>query len=234
MGFIDQLISFDKSLFLFLNGSDSLFFDGLFMKITKVTTWVPFFLCMLYVVIKNNNARRCLILLGLTVLLVVATDQFSSGLCKPFFHRLRPSHDPSMENLVDLVNGHKSGLYSFISGHATNTFALAVYFSLIFRNKWSTVILFSWALLASYSRIYLGLHYPGDIIAGATSGSLIGLLFYYIYQLSVKKFAVYRANYSSLYTSSGYLKNDLYVLHYVFFLIIVGVVFSGIYFAYQH
>ena len=234
MGFIDQLISFDKSLFLFLNGSDSLFFDGLFMKITRVTTWVPFFLCMLYVVIKNNNVRRCLILLGLTALLVIATDQFSSGLCKPFFHRLRPSHNPSMIGVVDLVNNYRSDLYSFISGHATNTFAIAVYFSLIFRNKWTTVVLFSWAVLSAYSRIYLGLHYPADIFAGAVSGSLIGLLFYYIYQLSVKKFAVYRGNSSSLYTSSGYLKKDFNVLHYVFLFIILFTIVSGIYFAYQH
>ena len=160
MSFIDQLISFDRSLFLFLNGSDSAFLDGIFLSITKISTWIPLFLCMLYVVIKNNNARRCLILLGLTALLVAATDQFSSGLCKPFFHRLRPSHNPSMENLVDLVNGYRSGLYSFISGHATNTFAIAVYFSLIFRNRRTAVVLFLWAILSSYSRIYLGLHYP--------------------------------------------------------------------------
>ena len=234
MSLIDQLISFDRSIFLFLNGSDSTFLDGIFLSVTKTSTWIPLFLCMLYIVIKNNNARRCLILLGLTVLLIVATDQFSSGLCKPFFHRLRPSHDPSMENLVDLVNGHKSGLYSFISGHATNTFAIAVYFSLIFRNKMTTVVLFSWALLASYSRIYLGLHYPGDIIAGAISGSLIGYIFYNLFIFIIKKNTSHRVTASSLFTSTGYLKKDLYVLHYVFFLIIIYVVFSGIYFAYQH
>lgn len=234
MSFIDQLISFDRSIFLFLNGSDSTFLDGIFLSITKTSTWMPFFLCMLYIVIKNNNARRCLILLGLTVLLVVATDQFSSGLCKPFFHRLRPSHDPSMENLVDLVNGHKSGLYSFISGHATNTFAIAVYFSLIFRNKMTTAVLFSWAFLASYSRIYLGLHYPGDIIAGAISGSLIGLIFYYIFNLFVKRYTSHRVNSSSLFTSTGYLKKDFFVLHVIFLITLLFFLFAGGYFAYQH
>ena len=171
---------------------------------------------MLYVVLKNNNARRYLILLGLTFLLVVVSDRFSSGLCKPFFHRLRPSHDPSMEGLVDLVNNYRSGMYSFISGHATNTFAIAIYFSLIFRNRLTTVVMFSWALLSSYSRIYLGLHYPGDILAGAVSGSLIGTGFYYIYQSLTRRFTVFRENCTSLFTSTGYMVKDLHILQAVF------------------
>ena len=234
MSFIDHLISFDRSLFFFLNGSDSTFLDGIFLSITKVSTWIPLFLCMLYVVVKNNNARRCLILLGLTVLLVVATDQFSSGLCKPFFHRLRPSHNPAMVNLVDLVNGYRSGLYSFISGHATNTFAIAVYFSLIFREKKTTVVLFSWALLSSYSRIYLGLHYPADIFAGAVSGSLIGCMFYYIYQWLITKFASCKGKCSSLFTTTGYMKKDFRVIHIVFVATILYTLFSGGFFAYLH
>ena len=234
MSIIDQLISFDRSLFLFLNGSDSAFWDGFFLSITKVSTWIPLFLCMLYVVIKNNNARRCLILLGLTVLLVVASDQFSSGLCKPFFHRLRPSHNPAMVGIVDLVNGYRSGLYSFISGHATNTFAISVYFSMIFRNRRTTAILFSWALLSCYCRIYLGLHYPADIFAGAVSGTLIGFLFYYIYQLLIKRLTVYRENCSSLFTISGYMKKDFIVLHIVFLATVLYSLSSGFFLAYLH
>lgn len=234
MSIIDQIISIDKTIFLFLNGSESTFLDGLFLAITNTTSWIPLFLCMLYVVVKNNNARRCLILLGLTVLLVVTADQFSSGLCKPFFHRLRPSHDPAMADLVDLVDGHRSGLYSFISGHATNTFAIALYFSLVFRNKLTTVVMFSWAIMSSYSRIYLGLHYPADIFAGALSGTLIALLFHNIYQFSIKKFACQRDNYSSLFTSTGYLKKDFLVLHIVFLGTLLYLIIAGVIYAYQH
>jgi undecaprenyl-diphosphatase len=189
---------------------------------------------MLYVVIKNNNARRWLILIGLTILLIVASDQFSSGLCKPFFHRLRPSHNPAMVGVVDLVNNYKSGQYSFISGHATNTFAIAIFFSLIFRNRKTTAMLFSWALLSSYSRIYLGLHYPADIFSGALSGTLIGLMFYYIYQVLIKKFTVCKEKCSSLFTTSGYLKKDFILLHIVFLATVLYSVIAGCFFAYMH
>ena len=231
---IDQLISFDRELLLFLNGSDSAFLDGIFLSITSTGTWIPLFLCMLYVVLKNNNARRYLILLGLTFLLVVVSDRFSSGLCKPFFHRLRPSHDPSMEGLVDLVNNYRSGMYSFISGHATNTFAIAIYFSLIFRNRLTTVVMFSWALLSSYSRIYLGLHYPGDILAGAVSGSLIGTGFYYIYQSLARRFTIFRENCSSLFTSTGYMVKDLHILQAVFLATLLYSIIYAAFFSWLH
>lgn len=234
MNIIDQIVEFDKSILLFLNGSDSLFLDGFFLTLTKTSTWIPLFICMLFVVIKNNNARRCFILLGLTVLLVVAADQFSSGFCKPFFHRFRPSHEPSLANLVDMASDYRGSLYGFISGHATNTFAVAVFFSLIFKNARTTAVLLLWAILSSYSRIYLGLHYPGDILAGIVSGSLIALTFYYIYRMLIKKFCFQRERYSSLFTSSGYMKKDFLILHIVFVATLFFLVCAGIYYAYFH
>jgi undecaprenyl-diphosphatase len=139
-----------------------------------------------------------------------------------------------MENLVDIVNGYRSGLYSFISGHATNTFAIAVFLSLIFRNIGTAFVLFTWALLSSYSRIYLGLHYPADIFAGAVSGSLIALLFYYLYKFFIRKYAFYKGNTSSLFTSSGYLKKDFLVLHVVFGATLFYCVISGFFYAFLH
>ena len=132
------------------------------------------------------------------------------------------------------ASSYKGSLYGFISGHATNTFAVAVFFSLVFKNPRTTVVLFSWSLLSSYSRIYLGLHYPGDILAGLVAGTLIALSFYYIYQILIQKFCFQRGNYSSLFTSTGYMKKDFLILHIVFLATLLFIVCAGIYFAFTH
>ena len=231
---LEILKEIDNNALVALNGSDSVYWHSVMWLVTKTTTWIPLFLSMLYVVIKNNNARRCLILLGLTALLVVATDQFSSGFCKPFFHRFRPSQEPSLDGLVDMANSYKGSLYGFISGHATNTFAIATYFSLIFRNRRTSIILFIWAMMSSYSRIYLGLHYPGDILAGAFSGTIIAILFYIIFNLLSRRFCVQKENYSSLFTSTGYWIKDFLLLYIVFFATFIFLVCAGLYYTYQH
>ena len=133
-----------------------------------------------------------------------------------------------------MASNYRGSLYGFISGHATNTFAVALYFSLIFKNARTTAVLFSWAILSSYSRIYLGLHYPGDILAGMVSGSLIALLFYYIYQILIKRFCFHRSRYSSLFTSTGYMKKDFLILHIVFLATLLFIVCAGIYYAFTH
>jgi undecaprenyl-diphosphatase len=136
---------------------------------------------MLAYVFFRNHGLRGLWFLFAFGLLVTFCDQISTNVFKYGFERLRPSHNPVIREMVHLVNNNRGGLYGFVSSHATNSFGLAMLVSLIFRNKWLGFFIFSWAFLNAYSRIYLGLHYPGDIVGGMLLGLLIGKIIYELF-----------------------------------------------------
>ena len=178
----------DRQLFLLLNGSDSVFLDHCFLAITRTSTWIPLLVVLLIVVYKSYHSTKSLRsrLLSLLIfavafaLVLTICDQTASTICKPLFHRLRPSHEPALYGLVDLVNGRRGGLYGFFSSHAANSFGLATFAALTLRNRIASLTLYLWAALTSYSRIYLGYHYPGDILAGILFGLFAGWLIYTI------------------------------------------------------
>ena len=107
---LNQLIALDQELLLTLNGSDSLFMDGLMWTFTQTSTWIPLLAGIIYILFKNQRPDICLGIIITAILLVLFTDQFSSSLCKPYFHRLRPTHTPELSTLVDVVNGYRGGL----------------------------------------------------------------------------------------------------------------------------
>lgn len=231
---LDQLIQWDKALLLLLNGSDSLFLDGVMMTITKTATWVPLFACLLYAIWRNNWWKGALLLIIMITLLVTVCDQFASGLCKPTFQRLRPSHTPDLAVAIDLVDDYRCGLYGFISSHASNTFGVAVFFTLLLRNRWASALLILYACLSSYSRMYLGVHFPLDILCGAAWGVISAFGIYGLYRLIAKRYIPVRNTYGSAYTSTGYRLADIRPLFCIFPLTILYILIRAVIYALNH
>ena len=172
----------DTELFLFLNGLHAAWLDPVMTFISGKITWAPFYLVLLFLVIKNYKKQSILIIIGI-ILLIVCSDQISSSVFKPIFERPRPCHNEAIKDLVYLPTGHCGGAYGFISSHACNTFALAVFITNILKSHYRKIgyVMYIWADLVAYSRIYMGVHYPGDVIVGAIVGMLVGFMIWKIY-----------------------------------------------------
>ncbi len=184
---LDFLMQLDRDLFLFLNGLHTSWLDPVMYYISNKFFWIPFYMILLGLCIKYYGWRTLMIVIFIALLITV-TDQFTN-LMKDSFERLRPSRDGSLEGLVHLVYGKKGGKYGFVSGHASNSFALAVFIIYLLKSKLKYIapVMLVWASLKAYSRIYLGVHYPGDIIGGAIVGTLIALVFIELWKVASKK-----------------------------------------------
>jgi len=172
---MDELIHFDQQLLLLVNGSDSLFLDSIIMTLTNAKTWIPLYVALFYVVLKSNDSvSRILLVVGAAGLCVLFAGTVDDTIVKPLVARWRPANDPHIGLLVDTVDGYRGGRYGFFSAHAANTFSLAVFFSLLMRQRVLTVALVLWSFANCYTRLYLGVHYPGDITVGLLWGALVG------------------------------------------------------------
>ncbi len=179
---IEILKQIDTWLLLLINGWHSPFFDSVMWAISTKTVWIPLYLLLLYLLYSQYKKEAFLIFLSCIVAVALA-DSLSVALFKDVFMRFRPSHNPSLEGMVHIVNNYKGGNYGFISSHAANTFAVAFFINHFLKRSYSyfTYLIFSWAALVCYSRIYLGVHYPGDILGGAAFGSFIAFIIIKVY-----------------------------------------------------
>lgn len=210
---LETLLNIDRYLLLSLNGSDSLFWDGCMLVYTSMAVWMPLAVILLYVLLKNNNIKDFFLILLLIALVAVLTDQISSGICKPFFARWRPTNDPLLMYAVDVVNETREGSYGFTSSHAANSFGIATFIMLLIRNKALTTSMIIWASMNAFTRIYLGVHYPGDVLCGTLIGVVVGWAVYrlYVYIQNHKRRTARRDWISNHYTKSGYLVSDVYL-----------------------
>lgn len=172
---IDYLMDIDAEALLAVNGMYSSFQDALWWMVSAKWSSALLVLSLLWILI-HKNRRHALLVLAMVALAVLLADQVSSGLIKHLVERLRPTHDPSLENAVHIVNGYRGGMYGFVSSHAANFFAIATLVSFIMRHRLVVIALYGWGLAQCYSRMYLGVHYPGDILGGIIVGVLAGWL----------------------------------------------------------
>ena len=174
---LNTLSAWDRELFLVLNGAHNSFWDFVMWWASDKLIWIPVYALLLYLLWRRYKAKIWVVVL-FTAFLVFLSDQVSVHLFKDVFQRLRPCHEPDLAGMVHIVNGKCGGQFGFYSSHASNIFAISVFFLYLMKQKtWEYILpVLSWAALIAYSRIYLGVHYPGDVFMGALAGSLLGYM----------------------------------------------------------
>ena len=185
---LEQLLHIDTEILLAINGWHAPWADTLMWIISAKATWIPLYLLLVGLLVWRyrkpamtnvkwlQRVPVCVVMITVIGLAVGAADFIASGILKDLVARPRPTRVPELEGVLHLVRGYRSGQYGFVSSHAANTMAVALLFSLIWRNKIATVGLMLWVAANCYSRMYLGVHYPLDILGGLMVGALVALL----------------------------------------------------------
>ena len=193
---IDTLNTLDHELMLWLNYDGGTFQDAFWYTLSQIPSWIPLYITIIFVMLQPSDGQKqkrwmkFILLLLFTALVFAFTDQISAGIIKPLVQRPRPSHDGSIMDQLHFVNDYHGGAYGFVSSHAANCFGLAVWVSCLYKRRSLVTAMILYAVLNCYSRIYLGVHFPGDIICGTILGILCGWLGYYCYTRFCQRFSI--------------------------------------------
>lgn len=184
MSLLERIISLDRSAFLAINGMHAPWLDPIMVGLSEMLVWIPLYVILLYLVQRFYGWKGLAWTVPLIAGMIFCSDTGSVLLFKEPFQRLRPCHEPLLQGMVHLVDEHCGGRYGFVSSHASNHFAIAAFMGLMLRGRlsWAATALLLWAAVVAYSRIYLGAHYPGDVLAGAVYGASVGVIFFGIFR----------------------------------------------------
>ena len=195
----------DLALLHFFNGSQSAIFDQFILTLTNGLTWIPLYIALFVMVLKNNESMsQIFIIVGCCAMGVIFSAGVDDLLVKPLVGRPRPAQDLAIKYTIDTALGYRESGFSFFSAHAANTFTLAIYMIFLVRNRAFTIAMVLWSLLNCYTRLYLGVHYPSDILCGLLFGTAVGSVAYWIHLRLYYKVTPHFRYVSEAYTKTGY------------------------------
>lgn len=219
----------DMQVLSLFNGSDNIMLDQMVQILTSGLTWIPLYVMLFFVVIRNNETMgQIALVVGSAIFCVLLADGLVDGIIKQLAERWRPSNDPTFKYMVQVVDDIRLKGYSFCSAHAANTMSLAVFFSLLVRSKLLTITLVTWSLINCWTRLYLGVHYPSDILCGMMIGIIVGILVYLLYYKIYLRISPMINYISNQYTSTGYDHDDIDKVMVILMFTLIYVVTRGV------
>lgn len=219
----------DFQVLPWFNGSNNVILDQLAVVLTSGVTWIPLYVVLFIVVMRNNETMsQIALVVGSAFLCILFADGFADGIIKPLAERWRPSNDPLVKYSVQVVDNLRMKDYSFCSAHAANTMSLAVFFSLLIRSRMITITMVTWSLVNCWTRLYLGVHYPLDVLTGIVLGGVVGFLVYLFYHRMYRRISPEIKYISNQYTSTGYDHDDIDMIMTVLMVVLVYVVIRAL------